>query len=237
VLQIEALHAGYGQARVIHGLSLTVQSNERFGLFGPNGHGKTTLLRTISGLIRPSAGLIRFNSVDLVRCDPRAIVELGVIHVAQGSVMFPDLTVAENLLVGSYPRRARAERDRRLRGVFDLFPRLGERRRQLARTLSGGERQMLAIGVGLMGNPELLMLDEPTLGLAPLVKDALEAAIAEIVDSGLTLLLVDQDVEFLLGLTQRLGLLEQGLIRLEASASGDLDDQEVLEMYFGARPS
>src|SRR3989442_1565092 len=126
MLEINDLHAGYGQIRVLHGLSLGVRSNEHFGLFGPNGHGKTTLLRTISGLLRPTAGEIRFGDVDLVRLEPRAIVELGVIHVPQGSAMFPDLTVIENLLVGSYSRRARSERQLNLRRVLELFPRLGE---------------------------------------------------------------------------------------------------------------
>lgn len=235
MLRIEGVHAGYGQMDVLHGIDLSIESGEHLGLFGPNGHGKTTLLRTISGLVRVKAGLISFNGVELVGRNPRGIVDLGVIHVPQGSPTFPDMTILDNLRVGAYTPRVSRDRDRNLARVFDLFPRLAERRSQLARTLSGGERQMLAIGIGLMGNPALLMLDEPTNGLSPLVKETLATAIAQIAAGGVSLLVVDENPEFLLALVNHLALLERGRIALKTSAGAVLDDQHVFSMYFGAR--
>jgi branched-chain amino acid transport system ATP-binding protein len=234
LLRIDGLDAGYGRTQVLRGLRLDLAEGEHLGLFGPNGHGKTTLLRTISGLIAPTAGTIELRGRRISGLDPRRVVELGIIHVPQGNTMFPGLTVRENLEMGAYVRRARAGRDHRLRQVFELFPVLGERQGQRSRTLSGGERQMLAIGVGLMGDPAVLMLDEPTLGLAPRIKEILLAAITEIERSGVTLVLVDQDVEFLLGLSDRLCLVERGRVAYQASSASALDDRSILSMYFGA---
>jgi branched-chain amino acid transport system ATP-binding protein len=233
LLGTDRLEAGYGQAQVLRGLSIHLDDGECLALFGPNGHGKTTLLRTISGLVRPTSGDVVFRDTPIGGLDARRIVEMGVIHVPQGNTLFPGLTVLENLKMGAYPRRARAGQDGRLAQTFDLFPILATRKNQLSRTLSGGERQMLAIGVGLMGNPDVLMLDEPTLGLAPKVKELLFTAVGEIARSGVTLLLVDQDVEFLLGLASRLCLIEQGRVALETTPSGTLDQAHILAMYFG----
>jgi branched-chain amino acid transport system ATP-binding protein len=233
LLRIDGLDSGYGRTQVLRGLSLDVAEGEHLGLFGPNGHGKTTLLRTVSGLIAPTAGTIRLGDTSISGLDPRRIVELGVIHVPQGNTLFPGLTVRENLEMGAYVRRARRGRDGRLGRVLELFPVLGERQGQRSRTLSGGERQMLAIGVGLMGDPSILMLDEPTLGLAPRIKDILRSAIAEIRRSGVTLVLVDQDIEFLLALSDRVCLIERGRVAYQASAAGALDDRSILSMYFG----
>lgn len=235
LLEVSDLHVSYGDAQVLRGVSIYLHDHESIGLFGPNGHGKTTLLQTISGLIRPRQGTIRFAGEVITGLNPRAIVERGIIQVPQGNTLFPRMTVHENLLLGAYARRAWAKRRESMERVFDLFPRLAERRRQLCRTLSGGERQMLAVGVGLMGDARLLMLDEPTLGLAPKVKDELREAIGRIAATGLPLVLVEQDIEFLLSLTARLYLIEQGRVVLEQScAEGFLEHQQIMEMYFGS---
>ena len=236
-LKVDAVTAGYGQVEVLHQISITIDTGERVGLFGPNGHGKTTLLRAVSGLICPRAGQIHFDSNRIDGVAPKRIVGLGLIHVPQANTLFRTMTVLENLTLGAYSPRAWSERRANLLRVFELFPLLAERRDQLSRTLSGGERQMLAIGAGLMGAPTMLMLDEPTLGLAPRVKDTLARAIAAIAESGVSLLIVDQDVELLASLTDRLYLLEQGRIGLETRAGASLDEDKVLEMYFGLRPT
>src|SRR5262245_14541272 len=165
LLQVENLVSGYGKAEVVRSLSIQVDAGERVGLFGPNGHGKTTLLRTISGLIPSKSGEIRFQGENIKGLSPRRIVERGLIHVPQGNTLFPFMTVMENLLLGAYSKRSSITRSENLDKVYALFPRLKERKKQRARTLSGGERQMLSIGVGLMGMPTLLVLDEPSLGL------------------------------------------------------------------------
>ena len=233
LLEVDALDTGYGEVQVLRSLSITVIEGERVGLFGPNGHGKTTLLRSVSGLLRPWRGAIRFKGDSLVGLSPREIVDRGLIHVPQGSVLFPRMTVGENLMLGAYARRAWPHRNRSLDRVFGLFPRLAERRSQLARTLSGGERQMTALGMGLMGEPELLILDEPTLGLAPVIKEVLARAIAEIAQSGVTLLMVDQDINMLLDVCQRQYLVERGMASLELKEGERVREEQVLEMYFG----
>jgi branched-chain amino acid transport system ATP-binding protein len=233
LLQVENLIAGYGKVEVIRSLSIQVAEGETVGLFGPNGHGKTTLLRTISGLIDPGSGDILFQGQSITNLSPRRIVELGLIHVPQGNTLFPRMTVLENLKLGAYSKRAWDKRSGNIKKVFELFPRLEERKSQFARTLSGGERQMLSIGLGLMGMPILLMLDEPSLGLAPKIKDELVQAIAEIVRSGVSLLIVDQDIELLFGLCRRLYLIEKGRVSLETQENKRIEQQEVLKMYFG----
>ena len=233
LLEVEAVDGGYGQAQVLRSISLRLEPGEQVGLFGPNGHGKTTLLRTISGLRRPWKGEIRFGDTRITHLAPRKIVTLGLVHVPQGNVLFPRMTVYENLMLGAYSPRAWDNRFKNLERVYALFPRLRERKDQLCRTLSGGERQMVSIGMGLMSNPVLLMLDEPTLGLAPKVKDELKKAIGEIAGSGLALIVVDQDVEFLLDLTSRLYLIEQGRVALQTGRGQEIDEGQILEMYFG----
>jgi branched-chain amino acid transport system ATP-binding protein len=233
VLEVEDLAVGYGATQVLWGVSFTLASRERVGLFGPNGHGKSTLLKTISGLLKPWRGEIRYQGERIDGRSPRSIVDRGVIQVPQGNVLFPELTVAENLKLGAYCRRARPRERERLGEVLDLFPRLAERRRQPAKTLSGGERQMLSIGAGLMGAPALLMLDEPTLGLAPKLKDELLQAIDRISASGVQLILVEQDIEFLLGLTDHLYMINHGAVALDLAATDRLDHHEIMQMYFG----
>jgi branched-chain amino acid transport system ATP-binding protein len=233
LLEVRDLVAGYGSTIVLHGVTLALNEGERIGLFGPNGHGKTTLLRTISGLLAPRRGEVRLNGVDIAGYVPREIVKSGLIHVPQGSALFPEMTVLENLELGSYSARARSGEREQLDRVFALFPRLAERQRQLCKSLSGGERQMVAIGIGLMSKPKLLMLDEPTLGLAPKLKDELCEAIAKISRAGVPLVLVEQDVEFLLALTDRLYLIDHGEVAVSFAAGEQLDHDKIMEMYFG----
>jgi branched-chain amino acid transport system ATP-binding protein len=233
-LAVDRVVAGYGNVEVLHGISLAVGQGERVGLFGPNGHGKTTLLRAISGLIRPRTGGIAFDGQGITALPPRQIVERGLVHVPQGNTLFPRMTVLENLLLGAYSKRAWPRRTENLARVFALFPKLEQRQSQLARTLSGGERQMVSLGAGLMAMPSLLMLDEPTLGLAPKIKDELATAIGEIANSGVTMLVVDQDIELLLGVCQRLYFVENGQVSLETEEGAVIDRKQILEMYFGA---
>ncbi|MDE2949217.1 MAG: ABC transporter ATP-binding protein [Chloroflexota bacterium] len=233
LFQVEGLVSGYGKIDVVRSLSLHVDEGEHVGLFGPNGHGKTTLLRTVSGLIPAKAGKVRFRGEDISNLDARLIVERGLIHVPQGNQLFPQMTVQENLTLGAYVRRSDSRKASNFEKVFALFPRLQERRAQQARTLSGGERQMLSIGVGLMGMPELLLLDEPSVGLAPLIKEELARAIAEIAATGVSMIVVDQDVELLLGICDRLYLIEKGAVSLETADVSQVDQAEILEMYFG----
>jgi ABC-type branched-chain amino acid transport systems, ATPase component len=234
MIAAENLSKRYGEQTLFESISFKINRKERVGLVGRNGHGKTTLLRSISGLLRPWAGSIKFEDRDITRSSPRQIVGMGLIHVPQASTLFPRMTVLENLTLGAYAPRARLHRRRNLERVFALFPRLADRRAQLCQTLSGGERQMTAIGIGLMGEPAMLMLDEPTLGLAPLMKEVLAGAIKEIAGSGVTLLMVDQDINLLLDVCQREYLLEGGKTSLELYEGERVREEQVLEIYFGS---
>lgn len=233
LLTIDAVTGGYGKIDVLRSLSIEVAAGERVGLFGPNGHGKTTLLRTISGLNRATGGRIVFDGTDVTALTPREILAQGLVHVAQGSTLFPRMTVLENLLLGAYAPRSWPHREDNLARVYELFPILAGRSNQLARTLSGGQRQMASIAIGLMGMPALLMLDEPTLGLAPKIKDELAHAINQIAETGVAMVVVDQDVELLLDVCQRLYLIERGAVSLETKRGEMLSQEDVLEMYFG----
>jgi branched-chain amino acid transport system ATP-binding protein len=233
LLELHNIFAGYGKVEVLRSLSIHVNSEEKVGLFGPNGHGKTTLLRTISGLIKPQYGDIIFQGKSIIHLSPQQIVDHGIIHIPQGNILFPRMTVVENLTLGAYSKRSWDKRSENLQKVFDLFPRLGERKNQLALTLSGGERQMLSIGVGLMGMPSLLLLDEPSLGLAPKIKDELAQTIAAIAQSGVAMIIVDQDIELLLSLCRRLYLIEKGRVSLETRDNKSIQQNEILDMYFG----
>ena len=231
-LNVSDLRTGYGQTDVLHSVSLHVGRGECVGLFGPNGHGKTTLLRCISGLLSARTGAITYRGTPIHDRPPRETVERGLVHVPQGNTLFPEMTVLENLQLGAYPSRARSGSRERLARVYTLFPRLAERKHQRVKTLSGGERQMTSIGVGLMSNPELLMLDEPTLGLAPKLKDELGDAIAAIAAGNTSLLVVEQDLEFLQRLSNRMYMLNHGEITREFDSSVPLDHERIMEMYF-----
>ena len=233
LLEVRGVSVGYGRSRILNGVSLQVGAEEGVGLFGPNGHGKTTLLRTISGLLKPWGGDIIFAGEPIGGLPPREIVARGLIHVPQGNQLFPDMSVGETLRLGAFSPAARLSATRNLNLVHDIFPKLLERDGQLVRTLSGGERQMVAVGVGLMGNPRLLMLDEPTLGLAPKIKGEVCEAIGRVSQRGVPLLVVEQDVEFLLDLIDRLVMINHGEVAFEAAAGEGLDHDEIMAMYFG----
>lgn len=233
LLEVRNLHAGYGAVPVLRGVSLHLNPGEAIGLFGPNGHGKSTLLRVISGLLRPAKGSIHFEGQDITRAKPSAIVAAGLVHAQQGNTLFGDMGVLETLELSAFSPRARKSWKTKLDEVHTLFPRLAERRSQRAKTLSGGERQMLSIGCALMCQPRLLILDEPTLGLSPRLKDELRQAIAAIAATGVPLIVVEQDVEFLLDLSNRLYLIEQGEVGREIDRDHSPDHKEIMDMYFG----
>lgn len=233
LLEVRDLETGYGRTPVLHGVSLRLDEGVRIGLIGPNGHGKTTLMRAISGLLSPWAGDIRLRGRSIAGRTPAEIVAEGLVHVPQANALFPYMTVLENLQLGAWPKRARPARREALERVFQLFPRLRERRRQECRTLSGGERQMVSIGVGLMAQPSILMLDEPTLGLSPKLKGELRDAIAAIAEAGVPLVLVEQDISFMLALTDRFYLVNEGRVAAEFAAADALDHGKIMDMYFG----
>jgi len=233
MLKVTNLESGYGGSMVLHGVSLEVKDGEAVVLLGPNGHGKTTLLRTISGLIRPSAGRIEFDGKVLSEMSPAEIVAAGVVHIPQGDLPFPELTVLENLLMGAYLPDAWKQRKQKLEQVYELFPVLRERSNQLARTLSGGERRMLALGRGLMSNAKLLMVDEPSLGLAPFLIEEVYRKIRDINKSGLSVLLADENADHIAGFADRVYLLEMGSIVSEGTAEEMLKNEALLAAYLG----
>jgi branched-chain amino acid transport system ATP-binding protein len=218
---------------VLHGVSLEVRDGEAVVILGPNGHGKTTLLRTISGLIRPSAGRIEFDGKVLSNMSPAEIVAAGVVHIPQGDLPFPELTVLENLLMGAYLPDAWKQRKQKLEQVYELFPVLRERSNQLARSLSGGERRMLALGRGLMSNAKLLMVDEPSLGLAPFLIEEVYHKIHEINKSSMSVLLADENADHIAGFADRVYLLEMGSIVSEGTAEDMLRNEALLAAYLG----
>jgi branched-chain amino acid transport system ATP-binding protein len=232
MLEVRGLHAGYGPFAVLHGVDLTVGAGEIVAVLGANGAGKTTLNRALSGLIRASGGTIGFEGVDITAAGSDAIVRAGLIHVPEGRRIFPNLSVRENLLLGAY-LRGRANRARNLARVLDIFPRLGERMGQLAGSMSGGEQQMLAIGRGLMAEPRLLILDEPSLGLSPLLTEDLFALIGRLNAEGLAILLVEQNVVQSLAIAGRAYVIEHGQVALAGTAAELSDDPRLKSAYLG----
>ena len=232
LLAISGLHAGYGATEILRGVDLTVGPGEIVAVLGSNGTGKSTLNRTISGVMRASEGTIRFDGTAIERERPAVIVARGLIHVPEGRRIFPNLTVRENLDLGAY-RRARARRETNRSRVFSIFPRLAERQGQRAGTLSGGEQQMLAIGRGLMAEPRLLILDEPSLGLSPLLVEELFTLVKTINAEGIAVLLVEQNVVQSLEVAQRAYILDNGLFVLQGSAADIRNDPNLKRAYLG----
>ena len=232
LLAVRGLRAGYGETEVLHGIDLSVGAGEIVAVLGSNGVGKSTLNRAISGVVRAQSGRIRFDGRQIERQTPAAIVAGGLIHVPEGRRVFPNLTVRENLDLGSY-RRAAANRARNRERVFELFPRLSERQSQRADTLSGGEQQMLAIGRGLMAEPRLIILDEPSLGLSPLLVEELFALILRIQSDGVAVLLVEQNVVQSLEVASRAYILAEGRFVMSGPAAKIGADPELKRAYLG----
>ncbi len=233
LLKISNIAVHYGSLQVIWDLSLRVNSSESVALIGSNGSGKTTLLDTISGIIHPTEGRIEFEGTDITALDPFQIVTRGITQVPEGRELFPDLSVLDNLIVGSYNPTGRKKRDQNLDAVYDHFPILEQRRDQLAKTLSGGEQQMLAIARGLMSNPTLVLLDEMSLGLAPIILDKLYLALKAIKEGGITVLFVEQNVRRTLEEADRAYIIERGRVALSGSAAELRAEDKVKKAYFG----
>jgi branched-chain amino acid transport system ATP-binding protein len=232
VLEVKSLRAGYGAIEVLRGVDLAVNAGEIVALLGSNGAGKSTLNNNISGLYRPFAGTISFDGRPIAGIPSMRIVEAGLVQVPEGRRVFPNLTVRENLELGSY-RRGRSSRAKNLAHVLGVFPRLNERLTQLAGTLSGGEQQMLAIGRGLMSEPRLLILDEPSLGLSPLLVEEMFGLIGRLNRDGLAILLVEQNVVQSLGIAHRAYVLENGRIALSGPAAELAEHPELRRSYLG----
>ena len=232
MLEISGIKAGYGAVSVLQGVSMRIDAGEIVALLGSNGVGKSTLNNVISGIVKPREGTVRLDSLDITGKTPRAIVEAGISQVPEGRRVFPNLSVRANLELGAYCR-ARERMRMNFERICVIFPRLKERLGQLAGTLSGGEQQMLAIGRGLMAEPKLLILDEPSLGLSPLMVEEMFKLIVKINQEGLSVLLVEQNVVQSLCVASRAYVLEQGRIALEGSASEMLADPRLRKTYLG----
>ncbi len=233
MLRLENISAGYGAVSALRKVDLVVESGEAVALIGSNGAGKSTTLRTISGLVRPTAGKIEFQGEVITGLSPEQIVERGIIHVPEGRHVFPRLSVHQNLTVGAYSSRAHAKKNETRDRVFELFPRLHERKHQLAGSLSGGEQQMLAFGRAMMAQPILLMLDEPSLGLAPIMVEEVARAIDYFRSNGVTILLVEQNAELALDLATRGYVIETGAIVLSDTSERLLENPKVWASYLG----
>jgi len=233
MLEVDAVDAGYGPLQILHGVSLRVDAGEIVSLVGANGAGKTTVIKTIVGLVRPRRGSVALGGERIDGLSPERIVGRGLAVVPEGARVFPEMSVLDNLRMGAGVPRARARERQTLDEVFALFPRLRERQPQLARTLSGGERQMLAIGRALMGCPDVLLLDEPSLGLQPSLVRTIIDTIQAINRRGLTVLLIEQNVHFSLPISHRAYVLEQGRVVLEDEGARLLDNPHVRLSYLG----
>jgi branched-chain amino acid transport system ATP-binding protein len=232
-LEVKDIGVFYGDVQVVFGVSLRVEEGEVVSIIGGNGAGKSTLLKTISGLLHPVGGEILFEKTPIHKAPPEEIVERGIIQIPEGRRLFTLMTVKDNLTVGAFNNRATRQMETTLQEVYKLLPRLKEREAQLATTLSGGEQQMVAIGRGLMAKPKLLMLDEPSLGLAPILIKSIFETVRKIADQGTTVLLVEQDVKHSLSLSDRGYVLEHGRIAMEGSAKELLENPHIKTAYLG----
>lgn len=233
LLNISHIDVFHGSFQALWDISLEVKKGEMLALIGANTSGKTTLMDTILGLLHPAKGSIEFEGRDITRLDPFQIVELGVTQIPEGRRIFPDMSVLDNLIIGSYSDRARAKKEQNLKEVYEHFPILNERKRQIAKTLSGGEQQMLAIGRGLMADPKLMLIDEMSLGLAPIVIDELFEALESIKGKGITILFVEQNVKRTLEQADRAYILETGRVVLSGTAADLREEDQVKKAYFG----
>jgi branched-chain amino acid transport system ATP-binding protein len=233
LLKISQIDVFHGTFQTLWNVSLEVRQGEMLALIGANTSGKTTLMDTISGLLHPAKGSIEFEGKDITRLDPYQIVELGITQIPEGRRVFPDMSVLDNLLIGSYRRKARVKKELNLEKVYEHFPILKERKKQTAKTLSGGEQQVLAISRGLMADPKLMIVDEMSLGLAPIVIDQLFKALEKIRERGLTILFVEQNVKRTLEEADRAYILETGRVVLSGTASELREESQVKKAYFG----
>lgn len=234
MLEIKDLEVHYGVIKAIKGISFEVNQGEVIALIGANGAGKTTTLHTITGLIRPSGGQIIFDGKDITKTPAHKIVSMGMAHVPEGRRIFQQLTVLENLKLGAYTRKNSSEIADSLKMVYERFPRLEERKNQVAGTLSGGEQQMLAMGRALMSKPRIILMDEPSMGLSPLLVSEIFDIIKVIRESGTTVLLVEQNAQKALSIADRAYVLETGAISLSGKASDLINDESVRKAYLGA---
>jgi branched-chain amino acid transport system ATP-binding protein len=233
ILEVEGLRAGSAGSEVLHGVDIAVGENEGVVVLGPNGHGKTTLLRSITGLLPRTAGTLAFAGEDVTGWRADELAAAGMVHIPQGDLLFPEMTVEENLLMGAYVKAAWSDRSSRLDRVLDVLPQLADRRKQLANSLSGGERRMLAIGRGLMSDAKLLIVDEPSLGLAPVIIEQVYASIRAVKEAGMAILLADENADHVEALADRVLLLETGLFVREGPAADLLRDEALLSVYLG----
>lgn len=233
MLEVKDLYVNYGAVEAIKGISFTVQPGEIVTLIGANGAGKTTTLHTISGLVKAKSGSITYNGTDLQKIDPSKIISLGIAHVPEGRHVFPEMTVEENLQMGAFISKNKEETAAAMQDVYEKFPRLQERRRQLAGTLSGGEQQMVAVGRALMGKPSIILMDEPSMGLSPLLVKEVFAIIKEIHAAGITVLLNEQNAKMALSIADRAYVLETGTISISGDAQELLKDERVKKAYLG----
>ncbi|MCK4787739.1 MAG: ABC transporter ATP-binding protein [Desulfobacteraceae bacterium] len=233
MLEVNKVDAFYDEIQVLKDVSLKVNDGELVTLLGPNGHGKSTLLKVISGLLRPSSGHVKFNGVEIDKLPSHKIVEMGIVYVSEERHLFPDLTIMENLKMGAYNPSARRDEDTNANYVFQLFPGLEQRKKQMASTLSGGERRMLAIGRGLMSSAKFLALDEPSLGLAPNLTDDVFNGISEINKSGISILLVEQSIMRASELANRIYFMEDGKIVFEGGKEELLSNEHIKTAFLG----
>ena len=235
MLKIENLQVAYGGIQALRGISLDVPDGKIVTLIGANGAGKSTTLRTISGLVKAKGGSIKYDDAELIGKSIPSIIETGIIHVPEGRRVFPDMTVLENLKIGAYLRNDTDEIEKDIKWVYELFPRLEERNWQLAGTLSGGEQQMLAVGRGLMARPKVLMMDEPSLGLAPIVVQGIFDIIREINRQGVTILLIEQNANMALKIADLAYVMETGRITMTGTGKELLENEAVKEAYLGKK--
>ena len=234
LLNIKNIDVAYDDYQVIWNVSLSVKEGEIVALLGPNGSGKSTILNSISGLIKIKTGEINFNNIPIHKFETYQRVGVGISHVLERRRVFPYLTVLQNLLLGAYHEKAKAERDKSLQDVYNFFPKLRDRSSQIANTMSGGEQQMLAIGRGLMGMPKLLMVDEPFLGLAPLVIEDLKLIFKKIAERGIAILFVEQNVRLALSMANRGYILESGRLVIDGASKDLVDSKEVKRVFLGS---